>query len=107
MQATYILDLPAPPHQVLRIELENEKADLERQIEELRAILGDEKLLLRNVSTGSLADVAKAHGTPRRTVLLESAGMPVSTPRAARSRWRSPTTRAGCCSPRPACSPGP
>src|SRR4029079_18710641 len=50
---------------------------LERQIEELEAILGDEKLLLRTVST-ELADVAKAHGTPRRTVLLESAGSPVS-----------------------------
>ena len=47
------------------------------QIEELEAILGDEKLLHKTVST-ELADVAKAHGTPRRTVLLESAGTPAS-----------------------------
>ena len=80
VQATYILDLQLRRlTKFSRIELENEKADLERQIEELRAILGDEKLLLRNVST-ELADVAKAHGTPRRTVLLESAGTPVSSP---------------------------
>ncbi|HEU4999759.1 MAG TPA: DNA topoisomerase IV subunit A [Lapillicoccus sp.] len=80
VQATYILDLQLRRlTKFSRIELENEKADLERQIEELNAILGDEKLLLRTVST-ELADVAKAHGTPRRTVLLESAGMPVSSP---------------------------
>jgi DNA gyrase subunit A len=80
VQATYILDLQLRRlTKFSRIELENEKADLERQIEELRAILGDEKLLLRTVSK-ELEEVAKAHGTPRRTVLLESAGMPVSSP---------------------------
>lgn len=77
-QATYILDLQLRRlTKFSRIELENEKSELERQIEELEAILGDEKLLLKMVST-ELADVAKAHGTPRRTVLLESAGSPVS-----------------------------
>ena len=80
VQATYILDLQLRRlTKFSRIELENEKADLERQIEELSAILGDEKLLLRIVSK-ELEDVAKQHGTPRRTVLLESAGMPVSSP---------------------------
>ena len=54
-----------------RIELEAERDELKRQIEELEAVLADEKLLHRTVST-ELADVAKAHGTPRRTVLLES-----------------------------------
>lgn len=77
-QATYILDLQLRRlTKFSKIELEHEKSELERQIEELEAILGDEKLLLRTVST-ELADVAKAHGTPRRTVLLESAGSPVS-----------------------------
>ncbi len=77
-QATYILDLQLRRlTKFSRIELENEKSELERQIEELEAILGDEKLLLKMVSS-ELADVAKAHGTPRRTVLLESAGSPVS-----------------------------
>jgi DNA gyrase subunit A len=80
VQANYILDLQLRRlTKFSRIELENEKGDLERQIEELRAILGDEKLLLRTVSK-ELEEVAKAHGTPRRTVLLESAGMPVSSP---------------------------
>jgi DNA gyrase subunit A len=78
-QATYILDLQLRRlTKFSRVELENEKAELERQIEALRAILGDEKLLMKTVSS-ELADVAKAHGTPRRTVLLESAGQPVTT----------------------------
>ncbi|HET7278190.1 MAG TPA: DNA topoisomerase IV subunit A [Dermatophilaceae bacterium] len=78
-QATYILDLQLRRlTKFSRIELENEKAELERQIEELEAILGDERVLLKMVST-ELAEVAKAHGTPRRTVLLESAGTPATT----------------------------
>jgi len=78
-QATYILDLQLRRlTKFSRVELETEKSELERQIEALRAILGDEKLLMRTVSN-ELADVAKAHGTPRRTVLLESAGSPITT----------------------------
>jgi DNA gyrase subunit A len=77
-QATYILDLQLRRlTKFSRVELETEKAELERQIEALRAMLGDEKLLLKTVSN-ELAEVAKAHGTPRRTVLLESAGTPVT-----------------------------
>ena len=73
-QATYILDLQLRRlTRFSRIELEKEKEDLERGIEELRAILENDKLLMRLVSN-ELADVAKAHGTPRRTVLLESSG---------------------------------
>ncbi|GAA6525718.1 DNA topoisomerase IV subunit A [Intrasporangium sp. DVR] len=73
-QATYILDLQLRRlTKFSRIELEAEKDELERQIEELRALLDSEKLLLKLVST-ELADVAKKHGTPRRTVLLESSG---------------------------------
>ncbi|HYO19242.1 MAG TPA: DNA topoisomerase IV subunit A [Dermatophilaceae bacterium] len=78
-QATYILDLQLRRlTKFSRVELETEKAELERQIEALRAILGDEKLLLKTVSN-ELAQVAKAHGTPRRTVLLESAGKQVTS----------------------------
>src|SRR5665811_2073472 len=78
-QATYILDLQLRRlTKFSRVELEAEKAELERQIEALRAILGDEKLLLKTVSN-ELADVAKSHGTPRRTVLLESAGTAPTT----------------------------
>ncbi|GAB3049267.1 DNA topoisomerase IV subunit A [Intrasporangium mesophilum] len=74
-QATYILDLQLRRlTRFSRIELEKEKEDLERGIEELRAILENEKLLMRLVSN-ELAEVAKSHGTPRRTVLLESSGV--------------------------------
>ncbi|MEO9151281.1 MAG: DNA topoisomerase IV subunit A, partial [Lapillicoccus sp.] len=74
VQAEYILELRLRRlTRFSRIELETEKAELQRRIEELRAILADEKLLLRTVSA-ELAEVAKTHGTPRRTVLLESAG---------------------------------
>ena len=77
-QADYILELQLRRlTRFSRIELETERDELLRQIEELEAILADEKLLHRTVST-ELADVAKAHGTPRRTVLLESAGTPAS-----------------------------
>jgi DNA gyrase subunit A len=64
-----------------RIELEKEQETLRREIEELEAILADESLLKKVVSD-ELAEVAKTYGTPRRTVLLESAGTTV-TPTAA------------------------
>jgi DNA gyrase subunit A len=78
-QATYILDLQLRRlTKFSRMELEKEQAELQRQIEALRAILSDERLLLKTVSD-ELGEVAKAHGTPRRTVLLESAGAPVTS----------------------------
>ncbi|MDP2774977.1 MAG: DNA topoisomerase IV subunit A [Nocardioides sp.] len=60
-----------------RIELEKEQQELRREIEELEAILGDEKLL-RKVVGDELTEVSKTYGTPRRTVLLESAGTTVA-----------------------------
>jgi len=78
VQADYILDMPLRRlTKFSRIELEKEKAELESTIEELDAILADEKLL-RKVVSDELAEVAKTFGTPRRTVLLESAGTAVS-----------------------------
>ena len=57
-----------------KIELENEQGELRaRRSRELDAILDDEALL-RKVVSDELAEVAKTYGTPRRTVLLESAG---------------------------------
>ncbi|WP_083541836.1 DNA gyrase/topoisomerase IV subunit A [Kribbia dieselivorans] len=79
LQATYILDLQL--RRLTRfslIELEAEKAELLAAIAELEEILGDTGVLLRLVSS-ELADVAKTHGTPRRTVLLESSGEEKST----------------------------
>ena len=78
-QASYILDLQLRRlTKFSRIELESERSDLEREIEALRAILEDESLLRKTVGT-ELAEVARTHGTPRRTVLLESAAVPATT----------------------------
>jgi DNA gyrase subunit A len=77
-QAEYILDMALRRlTRFSKLELDKEKAELERTIEALDAILGDDQLL-RKVVSDELADVAKTFGTPRRTVLLESAGVTVS-----------------------------
>jgi DNA gyrase subunit A len=76
IQATYILDMPLRRlTKFSRIELETERDELTATIDELTALLEDEKALKKLVSS-ELADVAKRFGTPRRTVLLESAGQP-------------------------------
>lgn len=73
IQADYILDMPLRRlTKFSKLELDKEKAELERTIEQLDAILADEKLL-RKVVSDELGDVAKEHGTPRRTVLLGAA----------------------------------
>jgi len=77
-QANYILEMQLRRlTRFSRIELEKEQEQLRREIEELEAILADEALLRRVVSD-ELAEVAKTYGTPRRTVLLETAGTPVA-----------------------------
>ncbi|MAS54990.1 MAG: DNA topoisomerase IV subunit A [Nocardioides sp.] len=77
-QADYILEMQLRRlTRFSRIELEKEQEELRREIEELDAILADEKLLQRLVSE-ELAEVAKTYGTPRRTVLLQSAGTTVT-----------------------------
>jgi DNA gyrase subunit A len=78
IQANYILDMQLRRlTKYSRIELEKEQEELKRTIEELDAILADDKLL-RKVVSDELAEVAKTYGTPRRTVLLESAGAAVT-----------------------------
>ncbi len=73
-QADYILELQLRRlTKFSRIELEKEKTELEAQIASLRELLGDESLL-RALVRDELREVAERHGTPRRTVLLESAG---------------------------------
>jgi DNA gyrase subunit A len=81
IQTNHILEMPLRRlTRFSKLELEKEKSALEREIRELDAILGDEKLL-RKVVSDELTDVAKTYGTPRRTVLLESSGATaVSTP---------------------------
>jgi DNA gyrase subunit A len=76
IQAADILELPLRRlTKFSRIELEKERDELTREITELAAILESDELL-RTVVSDELADVAKKFGTPRRTVLLESAGVP-------------------------------
>ncbi len=73
-QADYILEMQLRRlTRFSRIELEKEQENLRREIEELEAILADRELL-RTVVSQELAEVAQTFGTPRRTVLLESAG---------------------------------
>ncbi|MDH2428255.1 DNA topoisomerase IV subunit A [Sphaerisporangium sp. TRM90804] len=77
IQATYILDTPLRRlTRFDRLELERERETLQREIDELTAILSSDDRLRRVVS-GELQEIAKTYGTPRRTVLLE-AGTPAS-----------------------------
>jgi DNA gyrase subunit A len=73
-QAEYILDMALRRlTKFSRIELEKEQSQLQETIAYLEGILADEQLL-RKVVSDELAEVAKTYGTPRRTVLLQSAG---------------------------------
>ncbi|MFI6386033.1 DNA topoisomerase (ATP-hydrolyzing) subunit A [Nonomuraea sp. NPDC050540] len=75
IQAAYILDTPLRRlTRFDKLELDSEKERLSTEIAELSEILGSEARL-RQVVSGELAEVAKKYGTPRRTVLLESAGV--------------------------------
>ncbi|MDQ0241782.1 DNA gyrase/topoisomerase IV subunit A [Arthrobacter bambusae] len=72
IQANYILELRLRQlTKYSRIELEKEQEELRREIAELEAILASD-VLLRELVSGELAEVADKYGTPRRTVLLES-----------------------------------
>jgi DNA gyrase subunit A len=79
IQANYILDMPLRRlTKFSRIELEAEQETLRATIASLTEIIESDALLRKTVSD-ELADVAKQFGTPRRTVLLESAGVPSTT----------------------------
>ncbi|MFJ9634339.1 DNA topoisomerase (ATP-hydrolyzing) subunit A [Streptomyces sp. NPDC091280] len=76
IQTQYILDTPLRRlTRFDRIELESEMERLTAEIAELSRILESDTELRKLVST-ELAAVAKKFGTDRRTVLLESAGVP-------------------------------
>lgn len=73
-QASYILDTPLRRlTRYDRLELEQERERLQREIAELSAILSSDERL-RTVVADELDQVAKEHGTPRRTILLENSG---------------------------------
>ncbi|WP_306318107.1 MULTISPECIES: DNA topoisomerase (ATP-hydrolyzing) subunit A [unclassified Streptomyces] len=78
IQTQYILDTPLRRLTKFdRIELDAERDKLMGEIDELTGILESDAELRKLVSS-ELAAVAKKFGTDRRTVLLESAGAPVS-----------------------------
>jgi len=78
VQTDYILEMPLRRlTKYSKLELDKEKAELELTIAGLDAILQDDAKL-RAVVSDELAEVAAKYGTPRRTVLLESAGAAVT-----------------------------
>lgn len=75
-QAQYILEMPLRRlTKFSRIELETERDDLEGTIESLTALLNDDGALRLHVAD-EMRDISDAHATARRTILLESAGIP-------------------------------
>ena len=73
-QANYILDMQLRRlTKFSRIELEKEQSELQSTIEALQAII-DDPARLRQVVSSELDEMARTHGTPRRTVLLASGG---------------------------------
>ncbi|MFI2102160.1 DNA topoisomerase (ATP-hydrolyzing) subunit A [Isoptericola sp. NPDC019693] len=88
-QATYILDLQLRRlTKFSRIELEKEQSELEREIAELQEILADDARL-RAVVSAEMSEVSSTYGTPRRTVLLDSAGG-ATAPAATNGRSKAP-----------------
>ncbi|HYI60037.1 MAG TPA: DNA topoisomerase IV subunit A [Microlunatus sp.] len=75
IQANYILEMPLRRlTKYSTIELETERDQLQATIAELTEILENPEQL-RTVVGNELAEIAKAHGTPRRTILLASSGV--------------------------------
>jgi DNA gyrase subunit A len=73
-QADYILELRLRRlTKFSRLELEREADELRAEIAELEQVLASDARL-RAVVSAEMADVAQTFGTPRRTILLDSAG---------------------------------
>ena len=76
-QTHYILDMPLRRlTKFSRIELETEAEELRATIAELTRILDNEKVL-RSIVSDELQAASHEHATPRRTLLMESASVPV------------------------------
>lgn len=85
IQANYILDMQLRRlTKFSTIELEAERDKLWLTINDLQAIL-DSDQRLREVTATELDEVARAYGSPRRTILLASAGNQISAVAAAAS----------------------
>lgn len=75
LQSNYILEMPLRRlTKFSRIEIEKESETLRADIEALEQILSDENLLRATVGD-ELAEVAAAHASARRTLLLEGSGL--------------------------------
>ncbi len=73
-QANYILEMPLRRlTKFSRIELEAERDELNATIASLEELLASDEVL-KSTLDAELAEVADTFGTPRRTVLLDSAG---------------------------------
>ncbi len=82
-QTNYILDMQLRRlTKFSRIDLEAERDKLWQTISDLQAILDSDERL-REVTATELDEVARTHGTPRRTVLLASAGNQVTAAKTA------------------------
>lgn len=82
IQANYILDMQLRRLTKLsRIELETERDELRKRIDELTEMIEDPELLRETVSD-QLTQVAATYGSPRRTVLLEASGAAAALPSA-------------------------
>lgn len=78
VQASYILDLQLRRlTKFSRIELEAERDELERRLADLSSIIENDDEL-RDLVARELDEVARTHGTPRRTVLLAGGGTAVT-----------------------------
>ncbi|HEX4400583.1 MAG TPA: DNA topoisomerase IV subunit A [Galbitalea sp.] len=85
VQAEYILELRLRRlTRFSRIELETERDQLHREIEELEAILADPSRI-RGVVSDELEATAEKFGTPRRTLLTEARPSVATTSRSARA----------------------
>jgi DNA gyrase subunit A len=85
LQAEYILELRLRRlTKFSRIELEAEQDKLRAEIEHLVGLLSDPARIAQQVSD-ELEEVAERFGTPRRTLLTESRGAPVSAAAARKS----------------------
>jgi DNA gyrase subunit A len=81
-QTNYILDMQLRRlTKFSRIDLEAERDRLWATISDLEGILNSEERL-HEVTSSELDEVARTHGTPRRTVLLASAGTQVTAAKA-------------------------
>ena len=70
-QAKHILDMKLSKLAKLEVQkIENEKKELEKQAEKIRAILNDENLLKTEIEKGMRA-VANKYGDPRRTKIMD------------------------------------